>query len=70
MERGGDGRILALLLPTPKGAVMPRYLEKAEDKAELVVGGTVFAVVAALTAVVMAIGFPIMETIERFRHHA
>jgi hypothetical protein len=48
---------------------MPRYLEKAEDKTELVIGGTVFVVVAALTAVVMAIGFPVMETIERFRHH-
>jgi hypothetical protein len=49
---------------------MRRYIEKTGDTAQYVVGGTIFTIVAALTAIVMAIGFPIMEVIERLRHHA
>ena len=36
--------------------------------AALRVGGTVFTVLAALTAVVMAVGFPVIETYEWLRH--
>ena len=48
---------------------MRKFIEKTEDTAEYVIGGTVFTVVAALTALVMAIGFPVVEAYERLRHH-
>ena len=47
---------------------MRRYRDKALDTAELVFGAPLFVVVAALTALVMAIGFPIVETYERLRN--
>jgi hypothetical protein len=68
MEGGGDSRILALLLPHPEGAVM-RLIEKTEDTAQYVIGAPLFAIVAGLTALVMAIGFPVVEAVERLRHH-
>jgi hypothetical protein len=49
---------------------MRRNIEKTEDTAQYVVGGTVFTVVAALTAIVMAVGFPVMETIDWLRRRA
>jgi hypothetical protein len=49
---------------------MQRYIEKTEDAAQYVIGAPLFWLVAGLTAVVMAIGFPVMETIERLRHRA
>ena len=49
---------------------MRRYIEKTEDTAQYVVGGTIFTVVAALTALVMAVGFPVVETYEWLRHRA
>ena len=48
---------------------MRRYRDKTEDTAQYVVGGTIFTIVAALTALVMAIGFPVVEAYERLRHH-
>ena len=62
-----DGQILALLLPHPKGAVMRHSIEKTEDTAQYVVGGTIFTIVAALTAAAMAIGFPVMEAVQWLR---
>ena len=53
--------------PTRKGAVMRHAIEKTEDTAQYVVGGTIFTIVAAMTAVVMAIGFPVMEAIDWLR---
>ena len=47
---------------------MRRYIEKTEDTAQYVVGGTIFTVVAALTALVMAVGFPVAEEYEWLRH--
>jgi len=70
MAGGADGPILALLLPHPKGAVMRHTIEKTEDLAQYVIGAPVFVLVAALTALVMAIGFPVVEAYERLRHHA
>ena len=49
---------------------MRRYIEKTEDTAQYVVGGTIFTVVAALTALVMAVGFPVVEAYEWLRHRA
>jgi hypothetical protein len=49
---------------------MQRVIEKTEDTAQYVVGAPIFPIVAGLTALVMAIGFPVIETIERLRHHA
>ena len=46
---------------------MPRYIENTVDKAQYAVGGTVFTLVAAVTAVVMAIGFPVMEAVQWLR---
>jgi hypothetical protein len=46
---------------------MSQYQETAEDTVALVVGGTVFTVVAAITAAVMAIGFGAMLAVERLR---
>ncbi len=48
---------------------MRKFLEKSEDIAQYVIGAPVFVAVAALTALAMAIGFPIVETYERLRHH-
>ena len=47
---------------------MRRYIDKTEDAAQYVVGVPLFAVVAGLTALLMAIGFPVIETFERLRH--
>ena len=47
---------------------MRRYIDKTEDAAQYIVGAPLFAVVAGLTALVMAIGFPVLETYERLRH--
>ena len=46
---------------------MRHYIEKTEDTAQYVVGGTIFTIVAALTAAVMAIGFPVMEAVQWLR---
>ena len=46
---------------------MPRHIENTVDKAQYAVGGTVFTLVAAVTAVVMAIGFPVMEAVQWLR---
>ena len=46
---------------------MRHAIEKTEDTAQYVVGGTIFTIVAAMTAVVMAIGFPVMEAIDWLR---
>jgi len=49
---------------------MRHPIEKTEDLAQYVIGAPVFVLVAALTALVMAIGFPVVEAYERLRHHA
>ena len=49
---------------------MRRYKETVEDTAALVVGGTVFTVVAALTAAVMAVGFGAIEAFDWLRHRS
>jgi len=69
MAREAAGQILALLLPHPKGAVVRKFVEKTEEVAQYAIGAPVFVAVAALTALAMAIGFPIVETYERLRHH-
>jgi hypothetical protein len=46
---------------------MRQYIEKAEDTAQYIVGGTIFTIVAAFTAVVMAIGLPVMEAVQWLR---
>jgi hypothetical protein len=48
---------------------MRRLIDKTEDLAQYVVGVPLFVTVAALTALVMAVGFPIVEAYERLRHH-
>ena len=48
---------------------MRHFTEKTEDTAQYVVGGPVFTAVATLTALVMAVGFPVVEAYERLRHH-
>ena len=53
-----------------EGGAMSQYMETAEDKFELVVGGTIFTIVAALTAVVMAIGLGAIEAVDRLRHRS
>jgi hypothetical protein len=70
MARGACGEILALLLPHRKGAVMRQFTEKVEDIAQYVIGAPVFVAVAALTALVMLVGFPVVEAYERLRHHS
>jgi hypothetical protein len=47
---------------------MRRYIDKTEDAAQYVVGVPLFAVVSAFTALLMAVGFPVIETYERLRH--
>jgi hypothetical protein len=47
---------------------MRQFRETAEDTVTLVVGGTVFTIVAALTAAVMAIGLGATEAVELLRH--
>ena len=47
---------------------MRKSIEKPEDLAQYVTGAPVFVAVAALTAVVMAVGFPVVETYEWLRH--
>ena len=47
---------------------MSRRKEHALDLAEYTVGGPLFFVVAAATAVVMAVGFAIMTVIDRVLH--
>ena len=46
---------------------MRHAIEKTEDTAQYVVGGTIFTIVAALTAAAMAIGFPVMEAVQWLR---
>jgi hypothetical protein len=47
---------------------MSRYTERAEDVAELYIGGAIFSVVAALTAAVMAVGFGAIEGFNWLQH--
>ena len=49
---------------------MRTFIEKTEDAAQYVIGAPVFVAVAALTALVMAVGFPVVELYERLRHHS
>jgi hypothetical protein len=49
---------------------MQRYIEKAGDAAQYIVGVPLFVVVAAATGVVMAVGFGVIETVDRLRHLA
>jgi hypothetical protein len=49
---------------------MRRYKETVEDRAALVIGGTIFTIVAALTAAVMAIGYGAIETASWLRHRS
>ncbi len=49
---------------------MRHTIEKTGDLAQYVIGAPVFVVVAALTAAVMAVGFPVVETYERLRHRS
>ena len=46
---------------------MRRFKETTEDVVTYVDGGTIFTVVAALTAAVMAIGLGAIEPVERLR---
>jgi hypothetical protein len=48
---------------------MRQFTEKVEETAQYVIGGPVFLAVAALTALVMVVGFPVVEVYERLRHH-
>ena len=48
---------------------MRQFIEKTEDIAQYVIGAPVSVAVAAVTALAMAVGFPIVETYERLRHH-
>jgi hypothetical protein len=48
---------------------MRKFIEKTEDIAQYAIGAPVFVAVAALTALVMAVGFPVVEVYERLRHH-
>lgn len=47
---------------------MRRHQESVEDTLALVIGGPLFAIVAGFTAVVMAVGFVAMETVNRILH--
>jgi uncharacterized alpha-E superfamily protein len=47
---------------------MSRYIERAEDTAELYIGGVIFSVVAALAGAVMAVGFVAIEGVHLLRH--
>ena len=47
---------------------MRQFKETTEDVVMFAVGGTIFTIVAALTAAVMAIGLGAIETVERLRH--
>ena len=47
---------------------MSQYRETTEDIVTYAVGGTIFTIVAAVTAAVMAIGLGAIETYERLRH--
>jgi len=47
-----------------------QYRQTAEDTVTLVVGGTIFTIVAALTGAVMAIGFGAIEVVERLRERS
>ena len=49
---------------------MRQFTEKLEDIAQNVIGAPVFVAVAALTALVMLVGFPVVEAYERLRHHS
>jgi hypothetical protein len=48
---------------------MTRF-ENTEDAVEYVVGGSLFFVVSALTAAVMAIGFGVITAIDSLRHRS
>ena len=49
---------------------MSQFKETTEDTVTLVVGGTIFAAVAALTAAVMAIGLGAIQAVERLRERS
>ena len=48
---------------------MRKFTEKTDDSAQYVIGAPVFVAIATLTALAMAVGFPVVETYERLRHH-
>jgi hypothetical protein len=48
---------------------MRQFTGKVEDIAQYVIVGPVYGAVAALTALVMVVGFPVVEVYERLRHH-
>jgi hypothetical protein len=49
---------------------MSQFRESTEDTVTLVVGGTIFTLVAAVTAAVMAIGWVAIEAVDRLRHRS
>jgi hypothetical protein len=67
---GAHGQILGSFASTIQGATMSReQQEKVIDVGQYVFGGAFFAVVAALTSAVMAVGFVLIEGVDRLRHH-
>ena len=62
--------ILAVFALPHEGAIMSRERqEQLVDVAQFTLGGAFFAVVAALTGAVMAVGFVVLTGIDRLRHH-
>ena len=67
---GGPGRwILAVFALPHEGAIMSRERqEQLVDVAQFTLGGAFFAVVAALTGAVMAVGLVVLTAVDRLRH--